>query len=183
MRGRLKLAVVMFTWVISGAAASSSAEEQEGVMLPPAVSAPALIPLCSWRMTSRHAVVITRDSRTLEGSVQCLDDRTLVIQTTTRDVLGLNVRRIVTEPLSNVRRIVEPADGVGDGALKGLALGALGVLGGGGDQCLPFGNAGTCAAALIAQGAALGAVIDWAHSRRNVLYVAPSIKPPVAGAP
>jgi hypothetical protein len=72
--------------------------------------------------------------------------------------------RIETIPLHDVQAIVKPADGIGDGFLKGAAVAAIfGVL------CRGCGDAGYWMAATVVYGG-IGAAIDALHGGSETLY-------------
>jgi hypothetical protein len=91
-----------------------------------------------------------------KGTLLCIGD--------TRVMLA-SEGRVEALPLSDVKTIVKPADGIGDGFLKGAAIAALfGIL------CHECGrNAGEWASAIVVYGG-IGATIDALHGGREILY-------------
>ena len=72
--------------------------------------------------------------------------------------------RVETIPLTQVRQIVKPGDGVGDGFLKGAAVAAIFSL-----LCWECGDAGDRLAAIVVYGG-IGAGIDALHGGPERLY-------------
>lgn len=72
--------------------------------------------------------------------------------------------RVETIPLSEVTRIEKPADGVGDGFLKGAAVAAIVSL-----LCWQCQDAGERAMGIVVYGG-IGAAIDALHGGRETLY-------------
>ena len=72
--------------------------------------------------------------------------------------------RVETIPLDHVKEIVKPADGVGDGFLKGAAVAAIFSL-----LCWECGDAGERLAAIVVYGG-IGAGIDALNGGRERLY-------------
>jgi hypothetical protein len=118
--------------------------------------------------------VSTVDDRTLKGRVQCLDGENLAIETTSYDAPGRVTRRLIIEPMSNVKQVAQLKDGIADGVVKGAAFGLIVLIPmGGGDQCLNR-TALTCTLQAVATGAFIGGLIDATHGRQLVLYPTPS---------
>jgi hypothetical protein len=125
---------------------------------------------CSPMVNTRRGRVSTVDDRTLHGHVQCVDGESLAIETLYRDARGRLLRRVVFEPMSNIKQVVQLADSIGDGVVIGAAFAALAMLmPSGGDQCLNQ-TVVACTLGSVAAGAAIGGLIDAAHGRRLVLY-------------
>jgi hypothetical protein len=130
---------------------------------------------CSPSMNTRRGRVTTLDDRTVRGHVQCLDGTDLVVEKTSADDRGRVRRQVVVEPMSNVERVVQLPDSIGDGVVKGMAVGLLTGLFARG-RCDDRSPA-WCTIEAVAGTAAIGGFIDWAHGRSWVLYSAPGVQP------
>jgi hypothetical protein len=101
-------------------------------------------------------VVVTMQSGPMQGGMLlCIGDGQVVLASD---------GRIEAVPLDDVTRIVKPADGIGDGFLKGAAIVGLFAL-----LCGECGTIGHRAAVVVVYGA-LGAGIDALHGGSETLY-------------
>jgi hypothetical protein len=90
-----------------------------------------------------------------KGTLLCIGDKQVVLA---------SEGRVEAIPLDDVRSIVKPADGVGDGFLKGAAVAALIAV-----LCRGCGDAGQWASAAVVYGG-IGALVDALHGGRETLY-------------
>ena len=99
--------------------------------------------------------VTTQDGPVRRATLLCMGNEKVVLA-----VDG----RVETIPLEDVTAILKPADGVGDGFLKGAAVAAIFSL-----LCWECGDAGQRIAAIVVYGG-IGAAIDALHGGRERLY-------------
>jgi hypothetical protein len=97
----------------------------------------------------------------LRGTLLCIGEAQVVLA---------SHAKVESHPLADIRRIVKPADGIGDGFLKGAAVAAL-IYGLCGGECRR--DAGDFFAAVVVYGA-IGAGIDALHGGSLTVYTAGS---------
>jgi hypothetical protein len=90
-----------------------------------------------------------------KGTLLCIGNKQVVLA---------SEGRVEAVDLAGVTSIVKPADGIGDGFLKGAAVAALVAV-----LCRGCGDAGQWASAVVVYGG-IGALVDALHGGRETVY-------------